>query len=350
MKTSLLDYDLPDAAIAQRPLADRDAARLLVVGREGPRDALFRDWAELVPEGSLVVFNDTKVLRARLLGTRPGTGGRVEIFLTTWVETVSAEEQIWLAIGRANRPLRAGSLVDAGALACEVLDSDESGTLRVRLTARGSVDLAIAIHGHVPLPPYVRRADEPDDAERYQTVFARHLGSVAAPTAGLHTTDATLSRLAARGITTGFVTLHVGIGTFRPVSTDDLDDHPMHEEHYTVTPELAAAVRAARLRGGKVVAVGTTVVRSLESARDAAEPRQVLPTHGATRLLIQPGYSFGPVDSLLTNFHMPKSTLLALVAAFTGRERMLAAYRVALESGYRFLSYGDAMWIPETLS
>jgi S-adenosylmethionine:tRNA ribosyltransferase-isomerase len=350
VKTALLDYALPEVAIAQRPLADRDAARLLVVGREGVRHASFRDWAELVPGGSLVVFNDTKVRKARVLGTRPGTGGRVEIFLTARVESVSPDEEIWLALGRANRPLREGARVESGGLACEVLGADASGTLRVRVTAQGGVEAALATHGHVPLPPYVRRPDEPGDVERYQTVFARHLGSVAAPTAGLHATESTLSRLRARGIATAFVTLHVGIGTFRPVSTDDVDDHPMHEELFSVSPDLEDAVRRTRERGGRVVAVGTTVVRSLESSRDPSDPRSVRATTGATRLLIQPGYSFGPVDALLTNFHMPKSTLLALVAAFTGRERMLEAYAAALENGYRFLSYGDAMWIPERLS
>jgi S-adenosylmethionine:tRNA ribosyltransferase-isomerase len=350
VQTSLLDYELPETAIAQRPLADRDAARLLVVEREGVRDARFRDWAELVPQGSLVVFNDTRVLRARVLGTRPETGGRVELLLTTRVERASADDEIWLALGRANRPLRPGSRVTSGALSCEVLGADGEGTLRVRVTARGGVEAALEAHGHVPLPPYVRRPDEDLDTERYQTVFAKHAGSVAAPTAGLHATEATLARLRARGVATAFATLHVGVGTFRPVSADDLDDHAMHEEHFSVSLELERAVGEVRERGGAVVAVGTTVVRSLESARDPKDPRRVRATTGWTRLLVQPGYRFGPVDALLTNFHMPKSTLLALVAAFTGRERMLEAYRSALALGYRFLSYGDAMWIPECLS
>ncbi len=350
MKTSLLDYALPEAAIAQHPLADREAARLLVVGRDGVRHALFRDWADLVPEGSLVVFNDTKVLRARVLGSRPGTGGRVELLLTNRVESVSPDEELWLALGRANRPLREGARVESGALTCEVVGSDDQGTLRVRVTARGGVAAALETHGHVPLPPYVRRPDEPADVERYQTVFARHPGSIAAPTAGLHATEATLGRLRARGVATAFVTLHVGVGTFRPVSAEDLDEHPMHEELVSVSPELEEAVLEARKRNARVVAVGTTVVRALESARDPRDPRVVRAMTGSTRLLIQPGYPFGPVDALLTNFHMPRSTLLALVAAFTGRERMLAAYAAALEDGYRFLSYGDAMWIPEPLS
>jgi S-adenosylmethionine:tRNA ribosyltransferase-isomerase len=350
VKTSLFDYQLPEGAIAQHPLRDRDAARLLVVERDRVRHATFRDWPELVPEGALVVLNDTKVTRARILGARPETGGRVEILLTTLVEAVSAGEQIWLGLGRANRPLRAGARIDSGPLSIEVLGSDESGPLRVRVVAPGGVEAAIETHGHVPLPPYVRRPDEPDDVERYQTVFARHKGSIAAPTAGLHVTPATLERLRTRGVTTAFVTLHVGVGTFRPVSVADLDDHPMHEEYFEVGPELVGAVESARRRGAPVIAVGTTVVRALESARDPAEPSCVRSASRPTALLIQPGYSFGPVDALLTNFHMPKSTLLALVAAFAGRDRILSAYRAALEEGYRFLSYGDAMWIPERLS
>jgi S-adenosylmethionine:tRNA ribosyltransferase-isomerase len=350
VKTSLLDYALPDSAIAQHPAKDRDASRLLVVKPDELGHATFRGWPELVPEGALVVLNDTKVFRARVLGTRPETGGRVELLLTTRVETASPEDELWLALGRSNRPLRPGARVEAGTLACEVLGSDDAGTLRVRVTAPGGVEAALEAHGHVPLPPYVRRPDEAADADRYQTVFARHAGSIAAPTAGLHLTHATLERLAARGVRTAFATLHVGVGTFRPVVTEDLDDHAMHEELFTVGPELRDAIRDARERGAPVVAVGTTVVRALESARDSGDPRRVRATSGATRLLIQPGYAFGPVDALLTNFHMPRSTLLALVAAFVGRERMFAAYAAALEQGYRFLSYGDAMWIPERAS
>jgi S-adenosylmethionine:tRNA ribosyltransferase-isomerase len=350
VETSLFDYALAESAIAQYPLPDRDAARLFVLGAGENEHRRFRDWPELVPAHALVVLNDTRVMPARVLGTRRGSGGRVELLLTSPVETGSDTEQIWLALGRANRPLRAGTLVDAGSLSFEVLGSDEEGTLRVRATAPEGVAAALEAHGHVPLPPYVRRPDAPLDRERYQTVFARYSGSIAAPTAGLHATRATLDRLAARGVAIGFVTLHVGVGTFRPVSADDLDRHVMHEESFGVSTELAEAVDAARARGAPVVAVGTTVVRALESARHPHDPRRVEPRSGRTRLLIQPGYSFGPVDALLTNFHMPRSTLLALVAAFAGRERILAAYAEALARGYRFLSYGDAMWIPERLA
>lgn len=350
MKTSLFDYELPEAAIAQHPLADRDASRLLVLGEDGPRHLSFRDWPELVPEGALVVLNDTRVFNARILGTRRGSGGRVEFLLTRRLDARSPDDEIWLAIGRASRSLKVGTIVESGPLSVEVVSREDDGGVRVRLLASGGVAQALAAHGHVPLPPYMRRPDAPEDVARYQTVFARHEGSVAAPTAGLHVTNETLARLAARKVEIAFVTLHVGVGTFRPVSAEDLDEHVMHVEELEVSEELARAVSRARERARPIVAVGTTVVRALESARDPGDPRRVRPTSGATELLIQPGYSFGPVDALLTNFHMPKSTLLALVAAFAGRERVLDAYRTALDAGYRFLSYGDAMWIPERAS
>jgi S-adenosylmethionine:tRNA ribosyltransferase-isomerase len=353
METRLFDYLLPEASIAQRPLAERDASRLCVLAPDGVQDRTFREFPELVPRGALVVLNDTRVYRARLLGSRAGSGGRVEIFLLRRLERVTPAEEVWLALGRANSPLRSGTRVEAGTISVEVVGRAEDALLRVRVTASehaGSVAAAMAAEGHVPLPPYMRRPDEPGDGERYQTVFARHEGSVAAPTAGLHLTADTLARLEARGVQVAYLTLHVGLGTFRPVSTEDLDEHPMHEESFSVGEPLAAAVASARERRAPVIAVGTTVVRALESARDPDEPRLVRPTEGQTRLLIQPGYAFGPVDALLTNFHMPKSTLLALVSAFAGRERVLSAYEHAVVAGYRFLSYGDAMWIPERLS
>ena len=381
METNLFDYDLPEASIAQRPLPERDASRLCVLARDGVQDRAFRDFAELVPQGALVVLNDTRVHRARLLGARAGSGGRIEIFLLRRLERVSPREETWLALGRSNSPLRPGTLIDVGRgieraaqrersehagggggavapasrgskapLSIEVLEKDEDAVLRVRVRAAEGVEAAIAAQGHVPLPPYVRRADDSADGERYQTVFARHHGSVAAPTAGLHLTERVFERLRERGVELGYLTLHVGLGTFRPVAAVDLDDHVMHEESFSIGPELAEAVARARARSAPVVAVGTTVVRALESARDPGDPRLVRPSFGETRLLVQPGYAFGPVDALLTNFHMPKSTLLALVSAFVGRERLLAAYAHAVAAGYRFLSYGDAMWIPERLS
>lgn len=349
MLTSLFDYELPESSIAQRPLSDRTASRMLVVGRAGFEHARFRDLPALVPEGALLVVNDTRVHKARIVGARRGSGGRAEILLLRRAVDPAGPAETWLAVGRANRRIDVGSVVDAGALSIEVLAREDGGLLRVAVHAPDGVEHALEQHGHVPLPPYIKRPDDREDAERYQTVFSEKLGSAAAPTAGLHFTRDVVETFRARGARIGVVTLHVGLGTFRPVSCDDIDEHPMHTERFEVGEDLAAEIRACRAEGRKVVAVGTTVVRALESARDPTNARQVLPTRSETALLIQPGYAFGPVDALLTNFHMPKSTLIALVAAFAGRERVLSAYRAAVEAGYRFLSYGDAMWIPERL-
>lgn len=348
METSLFDYELPDDRIAQRPLLDRAASRMLVVERSGVRHTAFRDFPELVREHSLLVLNDTRVHRARLVGARRGSGGRVELLLLKRCGE-PGEEENWVALGRANRRLDPGAIVDAGAMSAEVASRSEDGLFRIVVKAPGGVERALEREGHVPLPPYIKRPDEPHDVERYQTVFSKRIGSSAAPTAGLHFTSEILERLRARGVEIHFVTLHVGLGTFRPVACNDLDDHPMHVEEYDVTDELAERVRAAREAGRSVVAVGTTVVRALESARDPGNPGLVRAAHGETNLLIQPGYRFGPVDALLTNFHMPRSTLIALVSAFAGRDRTLSAYRAAVDAGYRFLSYGDVMWIPERL-
>jgi S-adenosylmethionine:tRNA ribosyltransferase-isomerase len=247
------------------------------------------------------------------------------------------------------RALKEGSWIDVDELSVRVVDRTADGRIVIELHATGgaNIDQQIERVGHVPIPPYLGRDDEPSDVERYQTVYANRAGSVAAPTAGLHLTETALTKLHSRGIRVARTTLHVGIGTFRPVSVDDLDEHVMHTERYEVSTELASEISATRLRGGQVIAVGTTVVRSLESARDPSSPGHVLARSGTTNLLIQPGYQFGVVDGLLTNFHQPRSTLLSLVAAAIGLSRMKAAYAAAISSGYRFLSYGDAMWIPE---
>ncbi len=344
MKSALLDYELPEALVAARPTERRDGARLLVVG-DRLEHRRIDEWPSLVPGGALVVLNETRVLKARILGARRGSGGRAEILLLRRVSAVGSRER-WRALGRASKALRPGTIIDSGPLAVEIRSRDDDGELDVEVEALPDVASALEQHGHVPIPPYLRRDDDALDAERYQTVFARHPGSVAAPTAGLHLTPESLSRLQARGVEIARLVLHVGPGTFRPVSADDLDDHPMHAEYIDVGDDLVGAVAAARSRGAPVVAVGTTVVRALESARDPQHPGRIVATRGDTRLLIQPGYAFGVVDALLTNFHMPKSTLLALVAAFAGLDRVLEAYRVAVAERYRFLSYGDAMWLP----
>ncbi len=344
MLTSLLDYELPDERIAKYPTSERDGARMLVVESEGVQHDRVALWPERVPAGSLVVLNDTRVVPARVLGRREPTGGRVELLLT---RRLSAEGEVerWAAIGRASKPLRPGTVVTAHTLRLTLLSAEE-GALTVQVEAEGGVSAALEAHGHVPIPPYLAREDDASDRTRYQTVFARNSGSVAAPTASLHLTEVGLQRLVARGVQVRWVTLHVGLGTFRPVMSEDLDQHPMHSEVVEVPADTVEAVIDARRRGRPVIAVGTTVVRALESARQRSGPGPLKPLSGETELLIQPGYRFGVVDGLLTNFHAPRSTLLALVGAFVGLERMRAAYATALETGYRFLSYGDAMWIP----
>jgi S-adenosylmethionine:tRNA ribosyltransferase-isomerase len=346
LKTELFDYPLPDQLIATRPLERRSDARLLVLEAGRISHRMVREFPQLVPEGALVVLNDTRVRRARVLASRADSGGRVELLLLRPVELV-AEGELWEALGRANKPLRPGTRIHGEPeFAAEVVAVAADGLLRVRLNVKGGVESWLGQHGHVPIPPYLRRADEALDTERYQTVFAKTLGSVAAPTAGLHLDLPMLEQLAARGVATTTLTLDIGLGTFRPVSADDLDRHPMHAETISVGAETVAAVAAARKRHAPVIALGTTVVRALEAAADPAAPGQVRPFFGETRLLIQPGYVFSVVDGLFTNFHQPKSTLLALVCAFAGREAVLAAYAAAMAHEYRFLSYGDAMWIP----
>jgi S-adenosylmethionine:tRNA ribosyltransferase-isomerase len=346
-----LDYDLPHECIAKYPLAERDGARMLVIHRDNLLDSSIREWPEQIPSGSLVVVNDTRVFKARLFGKRQPSGGRVELLLLKLLQPQSATptSQRWLALGRASKPLRVGTVIRCDSLLATVEAHETNGEHVVHITADSPIDSIVEQVGHVPIPPYLGRADEPIDSERYQTVFAQHIGSVAAPTAGLHVSQPILQRLKGRGVEVARVTLHVGLGTFRPVLTSDLDQHPMHEETYEIGEQLVEQIASARERGAPVIAVGTTVVRALESASDPSRKGHVIAQRTSTRLLIQPGYSFRIVDGLLTNFHMPKSTLLALVGAFAGLERMLEAYRTAKSRGYRFLSYGDATWIPERL-
>lgn len=370
MRRALLDYELPPELIASRPAKDRDGSRLLVVdpAHDTLTHAAVRDLAELLPGGALLVVNDTRVIPARLLGVKE-SGGRVELFLVRRLgalgdaphATCETEER-WQALGRASKPLRPGArialerprrgLAEDASPADEIALSarierrlDEGALLEVILSSPSGtpIERALEAFGHIPLPPYLRRPDEDEDRERYQTVFARVAGAVAAPTAGLHLSEALLERIRDRGVETAAVTLHVGLGTFQPVTADDLDDHPMHAEWFEVPAEAAAAVVRAKDRGAPVIAIGTTVVRALESAAFADGTLRA--TSGETRLLIQPGYRFRVIDQLFTNFHLPQSTLLALVAAFAGRERTLRAYREAVEARYRFFSYGDAMLI-----
>lgn len=348
VRTELLDYHLPDELIAKRPLAERDASRLLVLDRGAIEHRVIRDLPELLPPGALLVVNDTRVRRARVLGVRRPSGGKVELLLLGRRPEREGSDgrEAWQALGRSSKPLRSGSLIDAGRLRCEVQEREADGTLLLLIAASEPVESVLAAEGRVPIPPYLGREDDADDVSRYQTIYAERVGSVAAPTAGLHLTPDLLSRIEARGVELGRLDLEVGLGTFKPVVADDLDEHVMHEEQYRIGADLAERVAAARRRGAPVVAVGTTVVRALESAADAARPGLVSPGSAATRLLIKPGYAFRIVDALLTNFHQPKSTLLALVAAFAGYDAMRAAYAAALAERYRFLSFGDAMFLP----
>jgi S-adenosylmethionine:tRNA ribosyltransferase-isomerase len=298
----------------------------------------FGDLVDLVPPRDLMVFNTTRVFRARLLGTRD-SGAAAEILLLK-----PLGDDRWEAMVHPGGKLKPGRLVRvAPGFSVEVLETTDRRTRTVRLVCDGSVDAAIERHGHVPLPPYIARDDTPEDAERYQTVYARERGSVAAPTAGLHFTPALLDALAAKGVRRADIVLHVGAGTFKPVEAPDAGGHVMHEEWYRVPRETAAAVNAARQAGGHVWAVGTTTLRSLESAVDA--DGSVQPREGETRMFIYPPYSVRSVDRLLTNFHLPRSTLLMLVAAFAGLDLIREAYAAAVHEHYRFYSYGDAMVI-----
>jgi S-adenosylmethionine:tRNA ribosyltransferase-isomerase len=343
------DYELPPELIAQEPLAERSASRLLVLDRASGalRHQLFRDLADLLVPGDLLVVNRSRVIPARLLGRRGG-GGEAEILLVR-----RRDAQLWEALVRPGRRLRPGALVEiapgfrvriepwAGASHAP----PATAALRlVRLLLEGlDSDAALARHGHVPLPPYIRRPDRAEDRDRYQTVYAREAGSVAAPTAGLHFTPHLLERLAARGVQTAELVLHVGPGTFRPVQVTDVRRHRVDPEPFTIPEETAAAVARARAAGRRVVAVGSTTTRALECT--AQEGGGVRGGDGETDLVILPGHRFRVVDALVTNFHLPRSSLLLLVCAFARRERVLAAYAEAVRRRYRFYSYGDAMLI-----
>ncbi|HSM91697.1 MAG TPA: tRNA preQ1(34) S-adenosylmethionine ribosyltransferase-isomerase QueA [Anaeromyxobacteraceae bacterium] len=341
MRISDFDYGLPEELIAQAPIEPRDAARLLVVPPEAPLD--HRGIAELpaiLSPGDLLVMNDTRVIPARLLGKKE-SGGKVELLLCE--PLAGGLGRRWRAMGQASKPIRPGARLLFDGLTATVEAGEGEGFYAVVLDREGpELERALERAGRLPLPPYIRRAPDAHDRERYQTVLARAPGSAAAPTAGLHFTPALLDRLAERGIERTTVTLHVGPGTFLPVRAERLDDHRMHGERYEVPPEAVSAVERTRARGGRVVAVGTTSARTLESAWSGDG---LVAGAGRTELFIRPGHTFGAVDALLTNFHLPRSTLLVLACALGGRERILDAYREAVARRYRFFSYGDAMLI-----
>jgi S-adenosylmethionine:tRNA ribosyltransferase-isomerase len=339
VRLSDFDFELPEAAIARHPGARRDASRLMVLdrARAGVEHRTFADLPALLSPGDLVVANDTRVLPARLEATKVATGGRVELLL---VEPVDGDERRWRAMVGASKPVRPGAVLRVGDDAeLEVVAAEGEGFVVVALPEDAAT--LTARHGRLPLPPYLGRDAEPADTDRYQTIFARGPErSVAAPTAGLHFTPEVLAGLEARGVGFATVTLHVGPGTFLPVRTDDVTEHRMHAERFHVDAATAARVEATRAAGGRVVAVGTTVTRVLETLG-----RPLREAEGSTDAFLRPGHAFTGIDALITNFHLPRSTLIMLVAALAGRERVLEAYRTAVAEGYRFFSYGDAMLI-----
>jgi S-adenosylmethionine:tRNA ribosyltransferase-isomerase len=354
------DYPLPAELIAQRPLRERDASRMMVLDRASGifQDRVFRELPQFLSPGDLLIFNNTKVFPARLLGRRRGITAQkisernpaAREYLRAEVElllTRQESEDVWQGLVHPGRKVRTGEMLvfGGGELEAEVIGRGEYGVRRVRLRAReGSIDAAIDRLGHVPLPPYIRRPDEPPDRETYQTVYAKVRGAVAAPTAGFHFTARVLQELADRGIESCEITLHVGLGTFQPVRTERVEEHKMEAERYEISECAAAAINRAREEGRRVVAVGTTSVRTLEYVAREHGGR-IIPGRGEADLFIFPGFQFQMVRALLTNFHLPKSTLLMLVCAFAGRDLVLRAYQHAVAEHYRFYSYGDCMLI-----
>ena len=333
-------FDLPPALIAQDPLADRSASRLLVLDKQTGAVAhrRFTDITEYLNEGDCLVLNNTKVIPARLMGTKAETGAAVEVLLLK-----RREKDIWETLVKPGKKARPGAKIvfGDGCLRAEVLDVEEEGNRLIRFDYEGIFEEVLDRLGEMPLPPYITHKLQ--DKNRYQTVYAKYEGSAAAPTAGLHFTEELLAQIEEMGVNIAYVTLHVGLGTFRPVKADNLSEHHMHSEHYEVTPETAELINRTKESGGRVICVGTTSCRTVESAAD--ESGRVQPGCGDTEIFIYPGYRFKVLDCLITNFHLPESTLVMLVSALAGRENVLAAYREAVEERYRFFSFGDAMLV-----
>lgn len=333
------DYYLPKELIAQEPTEGRDESRLMVVPKHGSiQHRRFSDLPEFLNPGDVLVLNDTRVMKARLPGVREDTGGKVEVLL---LSPVSQADNTWQALVKPGKRGRIGTrLVFDSSLSGEVVDIISQGVRVIRFSADGDMTSIVEKIGKVPLPPYIEK--EIDDEERYQTVYAWKLGSAAAPTAGLHFTPELLEAISEQGVGIARITLHVGLGTFRPVKVDVVEEHRMHEERFEVTEDTACKVNQAIAGGGRVVAVGTTTVRTLESL-PMTQDGKVLPFQDSTSKYIYPGYRFKVVDSIVTNFHLPKSTLLMLVSAFGGYQRIMSAYEIAVKERYRFFSFGDAM-------
>lgn len=340
MKVTDFDYELPEELIAQHPVEPRDTSRLMLLDKvtgEVSHRAHFYDIVDEVSDGDVLVFNDTKVIPARLYGHREGSGGKVEVLLLT-----PCGENRWECLVKPGKKCPIGQvIVFDERLKGTVIDKTSFGGRIVEFSCDGVFDDIIQEIGEMPLPPYIH--EKLEDKDRYQTVYADKKGSAAAPTAGLHFTPELLEKLRAKGVTLAFLTLHVGLGTFRPVSAEDIEDHEMHSEYYVVTEETANTINKARRDGKRIIAVGTTSVRTLESA--TGDDGVLKAGHGWTNIFIYPGYTYKMVDALITNFHLPQSTLLMLISALAGREHCLAAYKEAVKEKYRFFSFGDAMFI-----
>ncbi|MBL0225668.1 MAG: tRNA preQ1(34) S-adenosylmethionine ribosyltransferase-isomerase QueA [Geobacteraceae bacterium] len=336
------DYHLPAELIARYPAPERDASRLLLLDRNSKRicESRFRHLSEYLESGDLLVMNDTRVLPARLFGSRE-TGGKAEIFLVRRTEDAGRR---WVCLLRASKKFRDGQVIHlAGGMKATVSCRADGESWLVEFEGQEPFEEWLEREGHIPLPPYLQREDDADDRERYQTVFSRNPGAVAAPTAGLHFTTELLAELESKGIRVAYLTLHTGLGTFQPVRVEHIEDHRIHTEHYVIPAATAEEIRAAKARGNRVVAVGTTTTRTLEYAADS--DGNVPAGSGEADIFIIPGYRFKVVDAMITNFHLPESTLLMLVSAFAGHGYVMAAYREAVIRGFRFYSYGDAMLI-----
>ena len=339
MDISDFDYNLPEERIAQTPAEPRDSSRLMVLT---PQECIiehkrFFQLGDFLDKGDVLIFNDTRVIPARLIGARSQTGGKVEIFLLRQID-----KDQWETLVKPGKKIRVGSIIQFGEeLSCEIIAHTEFGGRIVRFMYDGVFEEILDRMGNMPLPPYIHESLA--DQERYQTIYSRVKGSAAAPTAGLHFTESLMDELRDKGVQFGFVTLHVGLGTFRPVHVDTIEEHVMHREFYSVPMETAELIHAAKKEGRRIVAVGTTSIRTLESA--AVDMGTVETGDGWTDIFIYPGYEFKIVDAVITNFHLPKSTLIMLISAFAGREFTLAAYQTAVKEQYRFFSFGDAMFI-----
>lgn len=346
MKLDLFDYQLPKELIAQKPSDRRDEARLMVVdkNKHSIEHKKFYNLLDYLKEGDCLVFNDSKVIPARIFGIKRHTGARVEFLLTKRIQG-----RIWQTMVRPGKKLKPGDIVDFGEdLRAEILDYDEGGTRRVELDHDGVLTEVLNKIGKMPLPPYIERKAVQEDKDWYQTVYCHEFGSVAAPTAGLHFTSELLEKIRKKGVDLAFLTLHVGIGTFRPVKVDDIENHHMHFEEYKVSRQAADKINRCKRNKGRLIAVGTTSTRTLESAavyNPDSNNYEICPGSDSTDIFIYPGHEFKLTDGLITNFHLPKSTLLMLVSALYNRPDLIKAYEEAVREGYRFFSYGDAMFI-----